>query len=1269
MIANYEEESIEQLKNQIHDLESEVSALRVQLKSKENGWNKEKAILQQQIELQDMQIKESKAREENFRKMNETFMETLQGLTNDSSKFTNKSLKDLKGMFEGISQDNEQSKIKKQDLITKLEAENRELKDQIHEKQLELQKEIHESEKNMLKMTSEIKDLNIQNQNLQGIIKKLEEEKRTIKDIAEQEAQQKINDLQNEFNRIKQENEKEMLNNNALNEERIQQIKELYEKEKQVYESKIIKNKENLSSEQMLTQTYFEELQIAHQTEIQQLQLQIQTLRNQHLFEQQQAQKEKQENELKMQELQEKFKSFKTKSKTNDQNIKLMKEKLEKSKQDTEQINQLNEQNKKLKQKNKQLTEQIKKLEQVEIKLKDQLIEKNHIIEEEKLGNVRKENIIKNMQENTTSVAHHEQSNFVTDHDLSISQFQLRQQNNNLFSASVLNNNTNPIHSSVQNMDGLGLGNPNHQISQGGLSSHQQSYNQHLKSVSECDFQQIIQSNQQIAQNNSEIFIQQDSNPKINTDEIPKRAAPNRAQQRLQGGNNPLAGQIIQRGQSKNMNSPEAKQQHLLQMQQLQQQQFQPLIYKQNSNNNLFQQNIPVNQNNNLNNGIYKSISSSNSNLGLVNNQTNRTNLSGGGLMLTTNQDVMMYTQNTQNNYTDEDIVNIQNQANEKPQQGIIANSALVHSSSANSMNNQNIYSNNIFYNPNNPTNSQISMPQSVQSRNLCEGCRVGVKHLFSQQRQNLSVPSRHVNSSNAQLQQVSQHHQSLEDDHNQFEIQDLQLQVEDLSRQLGEKNYENEQLKQQINTLEQEILRISDSHSQAIEQNQNQCKEIDRLNELLSQTSAEKKKKEENEVALKQEIKYLVDKLLKAKEKIDLQQQPQQDTKNSDQLSQNLYTEFSNNNQFQIQNNNKNMYNQSNNNLNNSNLANSPKIKVNISNNFDKNSQIFNETNSNARSNTLTNKLGTDLNLQNKFNSIYSSNYNSVLNNQQNSNDATTCNHNQNKVQNPNLIKNSQLTTSVNISQMLNQSSCVNQSLCLNCSTKSPGFLNFIHQNKENSSFQTRKNGYGEEKILFGALEKSPTSNYNLGKSTDLLQQDFQKYKGIINTSQNLNNQNTSQASNNLTSNNNLEQYDSNIKAYSNLGTGLYQNITNSYRQTSQCSQYSSNNLSQNQGNSNICRSDRKGQNNLKSMIQKEEERGFYFRSKTPFTSRFNQSLEKSNHIPMQDTSTNFEQTKKQLFSQENNINQIKNPLKALQQQQLRRNEIPKSKPSYLFD
>ncbi|KAL4512077.1 hypothetical protein ABPG72_005079 [Tetrahymena utriculariae] len=1265
MIANYGEESIEQLKNQIHDLESKVSALRVQLKSKENGWNKEKAILQQQIELQDMQIKESKAREENFRKMNETFMETLQGLTNDSSKFTNKSLKDLKGMFEGMSQDSEQSKIKKQDLITKLEAENRELKDQIHEKQLEMQREIHESEKNLLKMTSEIKDLTIQNQNLQGVIKKLEEDKKIIKDIAEQEAQQKINDLQNEFNRIKQENEKELLNNNALNEERIQQIKELYDKEKQVYESKIIKNKESLNSEQMLTSNYFEELQIAHQTEIQQLQLQITTLRNQHLFEQQQIQKEKQENEQKMQELQEKFKSFKTKSKTNDQNIKLMKEKLEKSKQDTEQINQLNEQNKKLKQKNKQLTEQIKKLEQAEIKLKDQLIEKNHIIEEEKLGNVRKENIIKNMQENTTSVAHHDQSNFVTDHDLSISQFQLRQANNNLFSASVLNNNTNPIHCSVQNIDGLGLGNPSHQISQGGLSSHQQSYNQHLKSVSECDFQQIVQSNQQIAQNNSEILIQQDNNTKFNGDEIPKRAAPNRVQQRLQGGNNPLAGQIVQRGQSKNMNSPEAKQQHLLQMQQLQQQQFQPLIYKQNSNNNLFQQNnlIPINQNNNLNNGIYKSISSSNSNLGLINNQTNRTNLSGGGLMLTTNQDVMMYTQNTQNNYTDEDIVNIQNQANEKPQQGMTANqAALIHSSSANSMNNQNIYQNNIFYNPNNPTNSQISMPQSVQSRNLCEGCRVGVKHLFSQQRQNLSVPSRHANSTGAQLQQISQHHQSLDDDQNQFEIQDLKLQVEDLSRQLDEKNFENEQLKQQTKTLEQEILRISDSHSQMREQNQSQSKEIDRLNEQLSQTSAEKKKKEENEVALKQEIKYLLDKLLKAKEKIDLQQQPQQDTKNSDHFSQNLYTEF--NNQFQIQNN----KNQNNNNLNNSNLANSPKIKMNISNNFDKNSQIFNETNSNARSNTLTNKLGTDLNLQNKFNSIYSSNYNSLLNNQQNNNDVTTCTHNQNKLQNPNLIKNSQLTTSVNISQMLNQSSCVNQSLCLNCSTKSPGFLNFIHQNKENSSFQTRKNGYGEEKTLFGGMEKSPTSNYNLGKSTDLLQQDFQKYKSIINTSQNLNIQNTSQASNNLNSNNNLE-YESKNKTYSNLGTDLYQNNTNSNRQTSQCSQYSSNNLSQNQGNSNICRSDRKGQNNLKSMIQKEEERGFYLRSKTPFTSRFNQSLEKSNHIPMQDTSTNFEQTKKQLFAQDNNMNQIKNPSKALQQQQMRRNEIPKSKPSYLFD
>lgn len=44
-------------------------------------------------------------------------------------------------------------------------------------------------------------------------------------------------------------------------------------------------------------------------------------------------------------------------------------------------------------------------------------------------------------------------------------------------------------------------------------------------------------------------------------------------------------------------------------------------------------------------------------------------------------------------------------------------------------------------------------------------------------------------------------------------------------------------------------------------------------------------------------------------------------------------------------------------------------------------------------------------------------------------------------------------------------------------------------------------------------------------------------------------------------------------------------------------------------------CKSERRGKNNLKNMIEKEEEMGFYIRSKTPYTSRFIQSSEKSSN------------------------------------------------------
>jgi hypothetical protein len=55
---------------------------------KDNEWKKEKALLEQKIELQKLTILELKAREENYKKFNDTILNAYNSLNSDSGKAT-----------------------------------------------------------------------------------------------------------------------------------------------------------------------------------------------------------------------------------------------------------------------------------------------------------------------------------------------------------------------------------------------------------------------------------------------------------------------------------------------------------------------------------------------------------------------------------------------------------------------------------------------------------------------------------------------------------------------------------------------------------------------------------------------------------------------------------------------------------------------------------------------------------------------------------------------------------------------------------------------------------------------------------------------------------------------------------------------------------------------------------------------------------------------------------------------------------------------------
>ncbi len=59
----------------------------LKLKAKENQWRKDKAVYEQKIELLEIQIRESKLREENLKNMNENIMSALNDMSSDNKPF------------------------------------------------------------------------------------------------------------------------------------------------------------------------------------------------------------------------------------------------------------------------------------------------------------------------------------------------------------------------------------------------------------------------------------------------------------------------------------------------------------------------------------------------------------------------------------------------------------------------------------------------------------------------------------------------------------------------------------------------------------------------------------------------------------------------------------------------------------------------------------------------------------------------------------------------------------------------------------------------------------------------------------------------------------------------------------------------------------------------------------------------------------------------------------------------------------------------------
>ncbi|EAS01291.2 hypothetical protein TTHERM_00149010 (macronuclear) [Tetrahymena thermophila SB210] len=198
-LATFSEEQISfQLdKSRVVELESENNTLKLQMKTKEQSWNKDRAILTQKIELLESHIHESKIRQENLQKMNEAFMTTLNDLTANPKNFSNKMLKELQQLFENrISMDPDtESKLQKSALTIKQQQE-----------------EIEDLKKKITQYEQEIQFLRMKlSENEKIIENSLSRQQQDLAMLSQEKEKENKKIIEKENAKIKQMYEKEML--------------------------------------------------------------------------------------------------------------------------------------------------------------------------------------------------------------------------------------------------------------------------------------------------------------------------------------------------------------------------------------------------------------------------------------------------------------------------------------------------------------------------------------------------------------------------------------------------------------------------------------------------------------------------------------------------------------------------------------------------------------------------------------------------------------------------------------------------------------------------------------------------------------------------------------------------------------------------------------------------------------------------------------------------------------------------------------------------
>ncbi|CAK62726.1 unnamed protein product (macronuclear) [Paramecium tetraurelia] len=222
---------------------------------RENEWKKDKALYEQKIQLLEIQLEDYRTREMNQKKLNDTITQAI----DISGKTQQKSYTEFQKSIEVQMANNK----KHQDSISKLEEKLRCLNEQLNEKEIQIKDLELQQQKQQITYDHKIQSLESEKQYLNQEISKYKDQIQKNEENSKSKEQVLKLQCEQEIQKIKDNFFKDMQEKQSDYDQRYQQLAQLYEKEKEQLQQRLIRSQNTIKK----YQTHIESNQ-----EVQQLQ-------------------------------------------------------------------------------------------------------------------------------------------------------------------------------------------------------------------------------------------------------------------------------------------------------------------------------------------------------------------------------------------------------------------------------------------------------------------------------------------------------------------------------------------------------------------------------------------------------------------------------------------------------------------------------------------------------------------------------------------------------------------------------------------------------------------------------------------------------------------------------------------------------------------------------------------------------------------------------------------------------------------------------------